>query len=129
METTVKERLVRFIKQKGLTVREFERSIDVSNGYVSKITGTIGADKLHRIGVEYPELNVDWLMLGGGEMLKEATTPKQIDHSDTVSRLIEIMEQDRQLIRDMAERKDAEIDRLLSIMEADRGIFRKEKTA
>lgn len=129
METSVKERLVRFIKQKGLTVREFERSIGVSNGYVSKITGTIGADKLHRMGVEYPELNVDWLMLGVGDMLKDQKAGQQTETPEAISRLIEIMEKDRQLIRDMAERKDEEIDRLLSIMEADRGIYRKEKTA
>lgn len=69
METTVKQRLIEFIKFKQITVREFERSIGVSNGYVSKITGTIGADKLHRISVEYPELNVEWLMVGSGDML------------------------------------------------------------
>ena len=129
MEESVKQRLTNFIKSKGISTREFERSIDVSNGYVSKITGTIGADKLHRISVEYPDLNVEWLMVGVGEMLNDVKSEPMPEQQDTLSRLISVMEKDRQLIRDMAERKDWEIDRLLSIMEADRGISKKEKTA
>ena len=127
MEESVKQRLTNFIKSKGISTREFERSIDVSNGYVSKITGTIGADKLHRISVEYPDLNVEWLMVGVGEMLNDVKSEPMPEQQDTLSRLISVMEKDRQLIRDMAERKDWEIDRLLSIMEADRGISKKEK--
>ena len=68
-------------------------------------------------------------MLGVGDMLKDQKAGQQTETPEAIARLIEIMEKDRQLIRDMAERKDKEIDRLLSIMEADRGIYRKEKTA
>ena len=77
MENTIRERLIEFIKYKQITTRMFERSIDVSNGYVSKITGTIGADKLHRISVEYPQLNIEWLMTGEGDMLNNVVTPRE----------------------------------------------------
>lgn len=71
METTVKERLVRFIKFKKLNIKKFEEAIDVSNGYISSIRKGIGGEILHRIIEQFPELNRDWLLYGEGSMLKE----------------------------------------------------------
>ncbi len=71
MEKTVKERLIKFIKSQNMTNKKFENSIGVSNGFVSNISKGIGADKLHKISLTYPHLNVDWLLYGEGSMLKE----------------------------------------------------------
>lgn len=69
METTVKQRLIRFIKYKRLSQKKFEEAVGVSNGYVNNISKGIGADKLQRILGVYPELNQTWLLTGEGEML------------------------------------------------------------
>ena len=67
----IRERLKIFIAHSGLTVREFERSIDRSNGYVNSIRKGIPADTIERILEQYPTLNRDWLMYNEGTMLRE----------------------------------------------------------
>lgn len=69
MEETVKQRLIRYIKYKGLSQRRFEEQIDAGNGFVNNISKGIGANKLYKILCEFPELNQSWLLTGEGEML------------------------------------------------------------
>lgn len=69
MEGTVKERLIRFIKSKGLSQKKFEQVVGLSNGYVNNISRSIGADKMQSILCAFPELNQTWLLTGEGEML------------------------------------------------------------
>lgn len=68
---STKERLKEFIEYKNLSVRSFESSIGVSNSYVSNIFNTIGYSIRDNIQNKYPDLNMDWLLSGRGEMLKE----------------------------------------------------------
>jgi hypothetical protein len=42
MEHTVKERLIQFIKYKGLSQRKFEIEVGLSNGYINNIMNGIG---------------------------------------------------------------------------------------
>lgn len=49
MEETVKQRLISFIKHKGLNVKRFETLIGASNGFVNNISRSIGAEKLYNI--------------------------------------------------------------------------------
>jgi len=67
---SVKERLKQFINLKEASILAFEKNIDASNGYVSSISKSIGIDKLELISEKYPNLNIVWLLLGKGEMLK-----------------------------------------------------------
>lgn len=66
---TVKDRLIAFIKHKGLSQSRFEKSVGLSNGFVNNISKGIGADKLQRILCVYPDLNSDWLLNGVGDMV------------------------------------------------------------
>jgi len=68
---SVKQRLLYYIKTKGMTVRAFEKSVPLSNGYVNNISRSISEEKLLLISQHYPELNPVWLMMGEGEMLLE----------------------------------------------------------
>ena len=87
METeSVKSRLVQFLKHKGLGQARFEKSIGTSNGYVNSIRSSIQPDKLERIALTYPELNISWLLIGeelGGPMLKEEKTKSKQPARDT----------------------------------------------
>ena len=79
METTVKERIVSFLKEKGLSQSAFEKSTGLSNGYVNNISKGIGAEKLQRIIEMYPELSQTWLLTGEGEMLRTTTVDAEVD--------------------------------------------------
>lgn len=67
----IKERLKKFINFSGLSIREFERSISASNGYVNSIRRGISTQILSSIIEQYPTLNRDWLLFGEGSMLNE----------------------------------------------------------
>lgn len=67
--STVKDRLTSFISANGYNVAEFERTIGVSAGYVKNISKSIQPDILTRITDIYPQLNIDWLMVGRGDMI------------------------------------------------------------
>lgn len=69
METTVKERLTRFLKTLRIKQYEFCDALGVSHGYVCSIRQSIAPDKLSKIRESYPELNIEWLLTGKGEML------------------------------------------------------------
>ena len=69
MESTVKERIKKFIEHKKISVREFERRCNLSNGYVNGIDQTIMPNKVSIINQQFPELNIGWLLSGSGEML------------------------------------------------------------
>lgn len=75
MQDTVKERLVTFIKRKGLSQKKFETMVGLSNGYVNNISKGIGAEKMQRILSVFPELNQEWLLTGEGNMLVESIEP------------------------------------------------------
>lgn len=68
---TIGGRLKRFISHKKLSVRQFERICDLSNGYVGRVIWSVGQDKLRVIKEKFPELNDVWLITGKGEMLAD----------------------------------------------------------
>lgn len=69
MEKSVKERIIEFVKAKQITVREFERKSDLSNGYVNAMRKGLGAEKLENVLSAFPDLSRDWLLYGEGPML------------------------------------------------------------
>lgn len=63
-----------FIKYAGLSARQFDISIGAGNGYtlrMKKNNASIGSDVIESIIRIYPQLNVEWLLTGEGEMLKK----------------------------------------------------------
>ena len=83
METTVKERLIQFIRYKGLSQKRFEQIVGLSNGYVNNIARSLGAQKLAEISRCFPDLNQAWLLTGEGTMLKtrEAVPLTDLQHT------------------------------------------------
>ncbi len=69
METTIKERLRYFLRVSNITHEEFGKNIGVSTAYVSSMRKGIQPDKLARIQQAYPDLNIEWLVTGRGNML------------------------------------------------------------
>ena len=77
MEESVKQRLVVYIKHLGITVRDFERRCNLSNGYIRGLKDSPRPNRLSDILSAYPQLNKTWLLTGEGEMLKAESMPVQ----------------------------------------------------
>ena len=66
----MKERILQFIEYKRLSKNKFYKETGLSNGILDK-QGGISSDSLEKIYYVYPEINLDWLLTGKGEMLKK----------------------------------------------------------
>ena len=67
-----KERIKEFINSIGMTNSSFEKSLNLSNGYINSMRKGLGYEKLEQISIVYPELNMGWLLTGEGNMLNGA---------------------------------------------------------
>ena len=66
------ERIAIYLQFKSINPHSFERKIHLSNGYFAKQLrnlGSIGTDILLKIHVQYPDLNLLWVLTGEGEMI------------------------------------------------------------
>lgn len=80
---TVKERLIEFIAYLKMGQGKFEKACGLSNGFVTNIRDGFSTPNLSKIMGRYPELNIDWLITGKGEMLK-STAPALIPSTSIV---------------------------------------------
>lgn len=67
---SVKNRLNEYLKFKNIRKSHFEKSINVSNGYINSLSGSPSANKINDISKVYNDLNIEWLLTGEGEMIK-----------------------------------------------------------
>ena len=68
------ERINIFIQSLGITVSEFERLCNLSNGAVSKMGDNTRVATLDKISKKYPLLNTAWLRTGVGDMLSSTSS-------------------------------------------------------
>jgi hypothetical protein len=73
MET--KDRLLAFIAYKQISKRKFCLACSLSHT-IFNMNKSIVSDKLERIYKAYPELNMDWVITGQGEMIRNEQAPK-----------------------------------------------------
>lgn len=76
----IKDRLNSFLEAKKLRPSAFERMCGLSNGFCSKVNDNITDGSLGLIEKGFPELNINWLKTGFGEMLNEQ--PLEYPNSD-----------------------------------------------
>jgi transcriptional regulator with XRE-family HTH domain len=100
---TVKERLIEYLKVKKISKSDFGKAIGVSDAYVTSIRKSIKTDKIQSIALNFPDLNIDWLLYEKGEMIRENEAPGQKS---------EISESNINLLLTMLKEKDDEIIRL-----------------
>ena len=70
----MKERILQFIENKQITKSKFYSVTGLSNGILDKKSG-LTMDTVEKIYSKYPEINLEWLLTGKGEMLK----PRVVD--------------------------------------------------
>lgn len=99
------QRLYEYIDTQRLSVADFERQNQLSNGYLGKMrkrNAGIGEEVLVRIIENCPDLSPLWLLLGEGEMMRSAKpSSKPTDtHPSTDNTEIEQLRQEVQRLKD-----------------------------
>ena len=67
----IKDRLYAFLEAKKIKPSAFERQCGLSNGFLSKVNDNITDGSILLIQKGFPELNINWLKTGFGQMLDE----------------------------------------------------------
>jgi len=81
-------RIIEFIDALGMSVRQFDISINAANGYtlrMEKNNASVGSDVIERIVKKYPRLNLVWLITGEGPMFIDEIKIVQNDSIDIES--------------------------------------------
>lgn len=87
----IKQRILFFAGTLGISKRDFYAKIGVSRGTLESKTG-ITEDVVTKFFATYPEVSVEWLMIGEGEMLKNSPSckEKKQENSDLVEKIPEV---------------------------------------
>jgi transcriptional regulator with XRE-family HTH domain len=113
----IKERLIQFLEYKHISKTEFGKIIGVSTAFVTSIRKSIQPDKIESIALNFPELNIEWLTRGIGNMinsnesqsLKETQSENNLVISrevfDTISKLTETVLSQQRTIESMQKEK------------------------
>ena len=77
-------RLKEYIDNQRITIKEFERRNKFSNGLIARVVrenSNMSTKQLHTIGENHPDLNMNWLLKGKGNMLEDTddTTEEEIN--------------------------------------------------
>lgn len=101
----MKERLEKFIEYREISNRRFLLNCGLSETYINTMTGNPSGDTLAKIQKRYPELNIQWLKTGEGEMLNpQAATMTSADVVEPIpdqsEAMARAMEQGHHIIAD-----------------------------
>lgn len=81
----IKDRLLLFLAAKEIRPATFERQMGISGGYLRNTTGNFGIDKLEKMHVVYPDLNIVWLLTGEGYMfVTEPENTIELQYGDRI---------------------------------------------
>lgn len=75
---TTKDRLKEFLSAKNIGRNKFEFQIGVSRGYLSTKSEIISSEVIEKTVDIFPDLNLEWLITGKGEMFKPIDTSSSI---------------------------------------------------
>ena len=90
------QRLDEFLHLKNISYYQLENSVNASRGSISRAVKhgkNIGSNVLEKIVENYPDLNIEWLMTGKGQVLKNSdellheTTGKYVLRTDNTHEL------------------------------------------
>lgn len=89
----MEERIRQIAEYYGISIRQFEQKISVSDGLIHKALARksgLKQDTLAKILDIFPQINPDWLISGKGEMLRGSVPAAAPD--STLDRLLERIE-------------------------------------
>lgn len=68
--SSIKERLLEFLKEEGISASEFARRMGLSPTYLASMRKSMPEEKVERLTNLFPQINRDWLLYGEGEMYR-----------------------------------------------------------
>lgn len=119
-KSTLKERLEEFVEYLDLTNQKFEQNAGLPNGFINKSGKYISDKSEQKIINTYPDLNINWLLTGEGEMLNNGQkhlsqqTEPQINENSLDE--LYLLNKTIDILRENLERKDAQIESLFAII-------------
>lgn len=81
----MKKRLTEFLAYLGIGQNKFEERVGLSRGFVNTLNDNMTVKNVAKIRATYPELNMDYLCYGEGEMLKSNGSIIQSGHDNKMS--------------------------------------------
>jgi transcriptional regulator with XRE-family HTH domain len=87
---SAKERLKEFVKYKGMGRNRFEELVGISSGYISTGSPSIGSEIIEKIARIYPDLNIEWLIMGNGKMIKDPYRQSKTDKELIYKKLMHV---------------------------------------
>lgn len=97
----IKERLLQVAKSQDLSIRAFEEKCGLGRGNISNMgeASSIGSDKLTKIIDTFPEIDLYWLLLGVGDMLRHTHTPTVKEQTNDPAMIDKLLEQAKEIGR------------------------------
>ncbi len=118
----VRSRLMEYLDKMGISQARFANRVGVSRGYVNSMTGNITQETSDKIKTAYPNLNMDWLVTGRGEMFNNT---QAIDNNNLTNSTIQqgnyinnlaVISKIHDDFQNIIDKKDEQINELLSII-------------
>lgn len=106
---TLKSRVLEYCEVKGLSIAAFERVAGLSNGFFKESSRSPRANKRKQISEAFPDLNIDWLLTGEGNMLKEESVSTNSENTNQQSDDMTVQE-----LLEAIKRRDRQMDEMLS---------------
>jgi SOS-response transcriptional repressor LexA len=67
----IKDRLIKYLSYLSIGQGKFEKATGLGNGFISKIKKDVSTSSIEKIRKTHPDLNINWLLTGVGEMLND----------------------------------------------------------
>ena len=100
---SVQERLEIYIRSKGLGNYQFEMKVGLSQGYIKRVRNCLHPKKIKRIANAFPDLNIEWMIIGRGEMI--VNTPNKLYENE----IQKLLREQNNLQQDMINRLKMEL--------------------
>lgn len=104
------KRILQYIEYKGINKHKFYIQTGLSNGFLDKVKD-IGTSKIEIIYSIYPEINLEWLITGKGEMLKKEIINNENLAAEPIEKykkadnevMLELIKQNRELTNELCD--------------------------
>lgn len=98
----IRDRIIEYLEYKGISKYKFYKETGLSNGFLDK-KGSIGADKCEIIYYHYSDLNLEWLIIGKGDKIKNSSV-KSEKHTDLENALNNVINSQGELLTQQKKR-------------------------
>lgn len=118
---TVKERIIHYLKKSKITQSEFCKRVGLSSGYIGAMRKSFQPGTINKIVIEFPDLDITWLLTGKGEMLNSETKEPNSNEEDMqMKELIAAFRENREMLAEALDQNS----RLIGVIERMQGIDR-----